>query len=778
VWTSAVRSLDLVKQYLRSSKDAREFMEKYMAQIISILSEQQPSKIGPTERKCVQESMCEAIQVVSVDLQIQIERGPAAVCKTLDVLACIFNKKKVYYRGHKGNWSANHYHGLPEVRGHMISLFRQEHGFHRLYKYMMQRMDSEHSIPVDENGTSGDAAMEMTPDASNPSTATNSPATTPEKAKETIGAGFPTMEQLNYILVALAESIPSATSRNNVSGNNKNRQKTESKSTPEQDEDMEDGAIEIAKATMQFISNCSEDTLKKIPTELLSQVQGALGRIFDRLVVNRRGSTYEFYSFWRALIWKLITSQSLPLKLFGWQQVEDILAASVHHRPPPRSYMAEGAGCPFVNGPYLYGGATTPDGYALIGSDVSYERKIPEEEENGGKKLTLFRCTMRSQQKWWFLSEADEEQPGTDRDIDYYQHKSKEHEESEPPREGWLTCRNAGVDPPPKLNKRGRMVPDGEEFNTLEHQLAKWAIENDIMELVLGDSVHRETVARSTPLIRFLASMCERDVGVESSNERPPNTYCLQESHLLLAWKTCTRKTDAAVSAQIYQLLVSILPSCPASLAIPLLKAIRDSLVQTNDKQDNLVEVAEFCTALAVANPTENAKGGALLLSNEVRAEVLELLWQVLMHPDASSLKSYDVLKRYVSTELGVEPEGAKHREKYLQSCIAVLTQNSKLTSGGAVDEIQALKIVKLSHFVLEACTRQQATELAMSETGALPILFFDELVASLERRRSVVGSQTPLRKVRSESSTFHQKMSYPFFSPLFFTNLKHSRRP
>ena len=40
---------------------------------------------------------------------------------------------------------------------------------------------------------------------------------------------------------------------------------------------------------------------------------------------------------------------------------------------------------------------------------------------------------MRSQQKWWFLSEADEEQPGTDRDIDYYQHKSKEDEELQPP---------------------------------------------------------------------------------------------------------------------------------------------------------------------------------------------------------------------------------------------------------------------------------------------------------------------------------------------------------
>jgi hypothetical protein len=30
----------------------------------------------------------------------------------------------------------------------------------------------------------------------------------------------------------------------------------------------------------------------------------------------------------------------------------------------------------------------------------------------GGKKLAIFRSTKRSQRKWWFLSETDEEKPG------------------------------------------------------------------------------------------------------------------------------------------------------------------------------------------------------------------------------------------------------------------------------------------------------------------------------------------------------------------------------
>ena len=105
---------------------------------------------------------------------------------------------------------------------------------------------------------------------------------------------------------------------------------------------------------------------------------------------------------------------------------------------------------------------------------------------------------MRSHQKWWFLSEADEEEPGTDRDIDYYYYKAKDYEEAYPPPEGWVACRKASVDPPPLMEAQGVLVAPGAEFDTLEHQLVKWAIE------------HREVVSRSTVLIKFLAAICYR----------------------------------------------------------------------------------------------------------------------------------------------------------------------------------------------------------------------------------------------------------------------------
>ena len=76
----------------------------------------------------------------------------------------------------------------------------------------------------------------------------------------------------------------------------------------------------------------------------------------------------------------------------------------------------------------------TSDGYVVPRSEIQYECSVPvatKKDADGKvkkKKIKLFWCTMRSQQKWWFLLEADEHQPGTDKDIDFYQHKLKKDE--------------------------------------------------------------------------------------------------------------------------------------------------------------------------------------------------------------------------------------------------------------------------------------------------------------------------------------------------------------
>ena len=659
-----------------AEKTARFFVETYLKHIIGILVEQQPSKIGQHERSCVEESLALAVIIIAKDLQIQQTRN--GECSLLDVLALVFNRKKAYYKGSKG-WNVNNLNGMPEVRLRMIENFRAEGGFAALAAYLVSRIPT----PM-----------------------------------------FPSLELLHQILSAIADVVPFRANPNDA-----------------RIQGMDDDAVLVGRAAMNYISSMSDETIRMFQTDMLNTVRFDLQRIFDRLVTVKREECYQFYSFWRNLVLLLINSKSLPLRLFGWEQLKELIDASQEHRPPPKAFDVSCAGVVFVNGRYTFAGITTPDGYAEKGVEISYERRVqPTEKEGAGKNLTLFRCTMRSQQKWWFLSEADEDQPGTDRDIDYYQHKSKEHEETEPPPEGWLTCRNSGIEPPPRLKGVGLMVPEGQEYNTLEHQLAKWAIDNKIVELVFGASLHREVVHRSIPFIEFLALMCTRDrTQAGAPVTRPgPDAYCLQESHLLLAWKTCTGKSDTAVSNEIYHLLVSILPSLPNTLAIPLLQAVQQSL------NSSMVEAAEFCSCIATHTPNDS------LTSEEVRSVILDLMWDVLTHPDASSLKSYDVLKRYVANELRSEPLGRKHREKFLQSCTQSLTSNVLEQSPG-IDEMQALRMVKLTQFVLEACPREQTEEIVTLNKGALASLVFSELTAFLSRRQKQLAIAP--RKVCFESS-------------------------
>ena len=671
-------------------------MEQYMRPVISILVEQQPAKIGQMERNCVEESFDLAIVIIAKDIRIQLKRN--GDCTVLDVLGMLFNRKKTYYKGTKGNWNS-HLSGLPEVRHKLIEKFRVEQGFTSLAEYLSMRVN------------------------------------TPQ---------FPSLDLLHHILLALADAVPAFTATERKFGA----------------KEMEEDAILVAKAVIEYVSSCSDEKLKKLNHDALDMIRADLQRLFDRMVVTRRTEMYAFYKFWRALTLKLITSQSLPLKLFGWDQANDLIVASAAHRPPARKFIVSGAGATFANGEYEFNGAVTPDGYAMPHTEVTYVRTISEtEKDGGGKKLTLFRCTMRSQQKWWFLSEADEEQPGTDRDIDYYQHKSKESEEREPPPDNWITCRSAGIDPPPKLRGEGLMVPPGEEYNTLDHQLARWAIENGIVELVLGDSLHREIVARSTHLIKFLASMSERDQAIGGlEGIIKPNMYSLQDSHLLLAWKTCTSKADAAVSTEIYQLLVSILPSLSSGMAVTLLSAVQMSLRGSTEKRDYLPEVAEFCNALAASTPVDTKTGQMLGLhgiSDEVRKEILHLMWSLLTHPDASSLKSYDHLKRYVATELRLEPMGTASRHDFLNSCTKRLIENTRRKPGsGAVDELHVLRAVKLTQFVLQACPREQTIMFITERDGALPLLLFNELVAYMARRNADL-TMSPAQKRVSHSCPF-----------------------
>lgn len=517
---------------------------------------------------------CLALAVTIVARDLHIQQFRNCECCLIRVLSLVFNRNKGYYK-----------RGKPEVRLRMIELFRAEGGFEALAAYLESRV---------------------------------------------LTRTFPTLDLLHPILNAMAAVAPLRVS------------------TPSelkiQGIDEYDTAL-VGRAVMKYISSMNDETVCTLETRVLHAVRVGLQGIFDRLVSINREECHHFYSFWRDLVLLLLNSKSQVLSLFGWEELEQLIGASRAHRPPPKAFDVSCAGVAFVNGRYTFCGITTPDGYAEKGRGLSYVLRVQSDAKVGaGKVITLFRCATRSQEEWWFFSEVDEEQPGTDRDIDYYKHKIRGQDDLEPPSEGWLVGPHCcGIQPPPRLKSVGLMVPKGQEFNTLEHQLAKWAIENKIVEQIVermvGVSLSGKAVRQARHFIKFLAQMCtidETQAG-DPVTQPDPNPYCLQKSHLLSAWKTCTND-GIDTPHGLHRLLVSLLPSLPNTLSLPLLQAVQHSL------NSSVVEPAIFCTYIV-----ERAQSEAF--ESELQSAIYDLIWAVLRDPRSSChLQTYDLLMRYAIT--------------------------------------------------------------------------------------------------------------------------------
>eukprot|EP00816_Leptocylindrus_hargravesii_P003383 CAMPEP_0196807370 /NCGR_PEP_ID=MMETSP1362-20130617/7352_1 /TAXON_ID=163516 /ORGANISM="Leptocylindrus danicus, Strain CCMP1856" /LENGTH=3994 /DNA_ID=CAMNT_0042181271 /DNA_START=105 /DNA_END=12089 /DNA_ORIENTATION=- len=780
-WQQSVASLTAAKEYLLMHVEARQFVHAHMEKICNILLDQHNGKISAEQRRCVERSLTTSAVICAIDLANPLDHSntlPASASassssnmnnnntanintvNTISVLCHLFNKKRAFYKGSKPYWNMS-MPGAPEVRINCIVTFQNHGGFAAL-----GQLWKPNNIDDDNH-----------PDAATTTTTT-------------VEDNFPPLEKLLVLLSAvedlLKEAYGNANANTSTSSNNNNTTSTNTTNTasasPQQQEYLRSiytDVILISNNIMTHLQSASEDALKLLfqTAESLCSVRAKLKDIYDLLSMclsssrttltlnlsttsttsSNTTSTMDcmtlrndFFNFWRTLTLKLIRCSSLLLRLQGWQEVVDLIEASEHHRPPPRQYEVRHAGISFVNGIYTYSGQVTRSGYAVPNTDVKYSHTVPPECTDGaGKTITLFRCTMRSNAKWWFLSEADEDQPGTDKDVDYYQHKSKQHDEAIPPQYGWTTCRNSR-DPAPTLRAMGVMVPNGHERTTLEHQLADWAMQCGVIELVLGGSVHREVVARSQPLLKFLA---QRRV--------------LQSKQLLAAWRVCTSKADAAVSSEVYALLVSLLPTLTDDLAIELLSAVQATLRQQSSQggagnDNNLLEVAEFCHALATAdndttsssNTSNNAttssdphnhsnnntgNGG---VSDIVRTEVLKLLWSILTHAQSDTLQHYDALKHYITAELRVEPMGTQHREVFLQTCIDVLQQSSSVSSSSndnsdGNDDVMQLRMVQLAEFLVRCCPMDQARQLVGKDDGMLCRLLFEECCGFLRRRNA-----------------------------------------
>mmetsp|Transcript_29590 Transcript_29590/g.66383 ORF Transcript_29590/g.66383 Transcript_29590/m.66383 type:complete len:1130 (+) Transcript_29590:149-3538(+) len=526
----AVEALQGAQKYLNSippSPQARIFIERNMVPMMKILLDQLQSKLGPTGRKVVEVSCRVVLQIVRDDLEradiIKQNQGVTFPFKSsITVLGLLFIRDNNYFTSLHSTWSID---DGRRSRQNMIMMFRRIGGLSPLSSYMNDRI-----------GT----------------------------------ASFPGLRVLQSIVSAAWEVLqvvpdspqPKIVDQQQIADQDRQRSSALS---------LIDEMQGIAHAATQHLLAMKEGILKDAPRDDVARciqvtkaIYNRIERLRDVLMPTTNHSaactTEEFFVFWRTFSLKLVRAESSSLKSFGWGQIAELIDESNGLRPPPQGYMVSGAGTAFINGSYMIDPQCVAKSRYVKASDLAYTRIVPDNENEGaGKKITLFKCRMRNQQRWWFLSEADKHQPGTDKDIDYYQHKSQKHEEDSPSLSCWLACGPQGRGPAPTLEPIVGSSNDGQA--DIEHQLMEWAEENVLLEAVQDIDMSSKVARSLMRLYKFMAAYHD-----ESHLKSLKSVNHLTEDHIRPILSVCQNSTNLVTLAELYLQFIIIRPSLPTNL--------------------------------------------------------------------------------------------------------------------------------------------------------------------------------------------------------------------
>jgi hypothetical protein len=134
---SIYSALETAKKYYVTSKEGREFIDKNLARITSLLLSRSPrnlsaakDRLGQSENDYVEKGVRYALQLVNDDLRTNAHKFTAK-CNTLDALKRILDYKDVYYED-----------SPPEVRMDKICVFQRIKGFYHLAIYLNARANT------------------------------------------------------------------------------------------------------------------------------------------------------------------------------------------------------------------------------------------------------------------------------------------------------------------------------------------------------------------------------------------------------------------------------------------------------------------------------------------------------------------------------------------------------------------------------------------------------------------------------------------------------------
>jgi ubiquitin C-terminal hydrolase len=469
---------------------------------------------------------------------------------------------------------------------------------------------------------------------------------------------------------------------------------------------------EVVDEVMCQLINLPEDLAKRESTDTLSAMIRSL------LPKNNELRLKKYYEFWLNHTLKMMNCGSIVLKLFAWDQLHEVIREAIATRPPPNRFLVRNAGTEEVNGIY-----TSNFKY---GDVPSYE-KLPTEDCD--KLFTLFRCTMRSKQKWWFISVADLEKPGTDKDVDYYQHKSHMDQEMEPPTFGWglaTGSRSPSVEPPPVLCRLEPIVDsEGKSIDCLMDTLVSWSRHNKLLEKVFEQSLHREIVSRSKNLLMLLG---------ETDN--------LTASDLKAIWKVGMQNGAEEIQEEVFSLLASISLHFSDSTFDVLCSLAEDCIKSGNvEKINRVVEL--------LGHMNDEGVKYMRALSTHAKSKIIGLVWTVYKTPGVELHKCYSNIEELLSLCLRFYRKGDQVLV-YLRECSDALIDYR--TSTSVVDEKRISRVIRTLTFLLNQHADPGLDDV-LSESG-----FHGVLVSELERYMALqdgqkVGAPSVISEIASRLS-------------------------
>ena len=325
-----------------------------------------------------------------------------------------------------------------------------------------------------------------------------------------------------------------------------------------------DNTKTIVETVMNHILGLDEDALEKVSTKFYSELRSQLLLISE---IDMSMVSY-FFDYWRRFALKLVKSQSIKVRCLGWNEINGLITESVKRRPPPNVIVVSEAGRSFFNGTYVL----DPDriassGYLKPNTNPKYLRQVSADDDDDPEIEGTLSIWLSPNK--WYLSD--------NKDTQYYEHQPVESNSNLLPETRWIS--RVGYTPAPIMKAESLAIPS--DVETLEHQLAEWAMKNELIELAIGNSAHNELVPKSKGLIEFLAGNCDKYY-----SSILPSRLSLKASHLLLAQQTFTTTSDIIILTQLHILLLAVRPSLTDGLKEVISPIIKNAIMLRIERSD------------------------------------------------------------------------------------------------------------------------------------------------------------------------------------------------